>query len=458
MFSEEEIHSTLTSFTNNKSPEPDGFTMEFYKATWHLIKGDICNIFKDFHDNCIINEAVNVTNIALIAKKDKCSAAADYRPISLTTSLYKLIAKVIAERLKETLPYTVSKNQMAFIKGLLDSLGDKIKGVRMNNNLNLTHLLFADDILLFPEDNEDSLNNLKYVIQLFQLALGLNVNLNKSTISSINVDVARTNQVASSWGVSTQFFPTSYLGVPLDGKPISKCFWDNIKEKVSKKLSNWKYSLLSKGEKITLINSTLSSLPTYQLSVFKASASIYKSIEKTWRNFLWNSSNETQKLHLVRWSMVTSPKLKGGLGINRIKDTNFALLNKWLWRFIHEDYPLWKRFIAVKYESSVQGDIPYKSNYSSSRSPWHSMIQGLDWFQSQVTWKIKNDNNFSFWHSHWHTNSPLSVHYPRLFALSTKQNSSISDMWNSKELDWDFSLGRPMRDWEVTVGFYVLNS
>ncbi|KAA0055625.1 LINE-1 retrotransposable element ORF2 protein [Cucumis melo var. makuwa] len=252
MFSKEEIHSALTSFTNNKSPGPYGFTMEFYKATWHHIKEDICNIFKKFHDNCIINKAVNVTNIALIAKKDKCSVPADYRPISLTTSLYKLIAKVIAERLKETLPLTVAENQMAFVKGrqitdailianeaidywrvkkikgfvikldlekafdkinwsfidfmllkkgypikwrrwikacissvqysiiingrprgkiqpsrgirqgdpispfifvlaidylsrLLDSLGDKIKGVMMNNNLNLTHLLFAEE-------------------------------------------------------------------------------------------------------------------------------------------------------------------------------------------------------------------------------------------------------------------------------------------------------------------------
>ena len=117
LFTEEEIHSALTSFTNKKSPGPDSFTMKFYKATWHLIKGDICNIFKEFHDNCIINKAVNVTYIALIAKKDKCSVATDYRPIRLTTSFYKLIVKVITERLKETFPFTVAKNQMAFIKG-----------------------------------------------------------------------------------------------------------------------------------------------------------------------------------------------------------------------------------------------------------------------------------------------------------------------------------------------------
>ena len=50
-------------------------------------------IFKDFH-NGIINKAVNVTYIALIAKKEKCSLAFDYKPISFTTALYKIIAKV----------------------------------------------------------------------------------------------------------------------------------------------------------------------------------------------------------------------------------------------------------------------------------------------------------------------------------------------------------------------------
>ncbi|KAL0555833.1 hypothetical protein IC582_004334 [Cucumis melo] len=436
-FTEEEIHTALTAFSNNKSPGPDGFTMEFFKAAWFVLKDDIFNIFRDFHMNCIINKAVNITNIALIAKKEKCAEPADYRPISLTTSIYKLIAKVIAERLKETLPSMVAENQLAFVKGrqiidailvaneaidywrvkkiqgfvikldiekafdklnwrfidfmlmkkgypikwrrwikacissvqysiiingrprgkiqpsrgirqgdpispfifvlamdyisrLLNSVGENIKGVKMNDNLNLTHLLFADDILLFVEDDEHSLQNLKNIINLFQLASGLNINLNKSTISPINIDAARTDQIASQWRITTKFFPINYLGVPLGGKQTTKAFWKNIDEKISKKLASWKYSMLSKGGKITLIKSTLASLPTYQLSIFKAPVSTCKIIEKSWRNFFWKNPSETHKLHLVSWAKITSPKERGGLGISRLKDTNFALLTKWL--------------------------------------------------------------------------------------------------------------------------------
>lgn len=82
-----------------------------------LDQGGRKNIFNDFHKNGIINRAVSETFIALIAKKQKCSLPLDYRPISLRTTLYKLIVKVLVERLKLTLPATISDNQLAFVSG-----------------------------------------------------------------------------------------------------------------------------------------------------------------------------------------------------------------------------------------------------------------------------------------------------------------------------------------------------
>lgn len=115
------------------------------------------------------------------------------------------------------------------------------------NNINLTHLLFADDILLFVEDNDDYIRNLQFVIHLFENAVGLNINLSKSIISLINVSKERTDLIAKSWGISTQFHSISYLGMPLGGRLRTISFWDNITEKIHKKLSNWKYAYISKG-------------------------------------------------------------------------------------------------------------------------------------------------------------------------------------------------------------------
>ena len=115
-FQESEIHSTLRSFANNKTPGPDGFTIEFLKKHWKILKQDIKIVFVDFFQKGIINNIVNETYIALIAKKEKCSKALYNIPISLTTTLYKLIAKTMTERLKVTLSHTISDHQMAFVK------------------------------------------------------------------------------------------------------------------------------------------------------------------------------------------------------------------------------------------------------------------------------------------------------------------------------------------------------
>lgn len=78
---------------------------------------------------------------------------------------------------------------LCFSYGLFQHLqiNGKLKGVQFNNETNPTHLLFADDIVLFIEDSEESINSLKNAIFLFEKASGLNINLSKSSISPINM-------------------------------------------------------------------------------------------------------------------------------------------------------------------------------------------------------------------------------------------------------------------------------
>lgn len=74
------------------------------------------NLFHDFFENNIVNKSVNATYIGLIPKKSVSQKVSDYKPISLTTSMYKILAKVAAH-LKLVLPSTIAANQAAFIKG-----------------------------------------------------------------------------------------------------------------------------------------------------------------------------------------------------------------------------------------------------------------------------------------------------------------------------------------------------
>ena len=90
---------------------------------------------------------------------------------------------------------------------------------------------------------------------------------------------------------------------------------------------------LSKEGRVTLIKSTLSSLPTYFLSLFPIPMSVASRIDNIQRNFLWGGMGEGKKFHLMNWSQVCQPLQSSGLGIRNLRLFNRALLGKWLWRF-----------------------------------------------------------------------------------------------------------------------------
>ena len=139
--------------------------------------------------------------------------------------------------------------------------------------------------------------------------------------------------------------PMSYLGMPLGASHNSPSIWNPILEKIERKLAGWKKLYLSKRGRLMLLKSTLSSLPTYFLSLFTIPTYVANIIEKLHMDFLWGDS----KYHLVGWDKVCARIANGGLGIRKITTFNKALLGKWLWRFGKEEDRLWKRVVVSKY-------------------------------------------------------------------------------------------------------------
>jgi len=117
-FTEEEIWKTICSLPSNKAPGPGGFTGNFYKACWPLIKDDIMAAVSAVWSRKFGNfNLLNSAYITLIPKKEDASHVRDFRPISLVHSFDKLIAKILANRLAGRLDQLVYPNQSAFIKG-----------------------------------------------------------------------------------------------------------------------------------------------------------------------------------------------------------------------------------------------------------------------------------------------------------------------------------------------------
>ncbi|RVW79011.1 Transposon TX1 uncharacterized 149 kDa protein [Vitis vinifera] len=88
-----------------------------FQDCWDVIKEDLVRVFAEFHRSGVINQSTNASFIVLLPKKSTTKKISDFRPISLITSLYKIIAKVLSGRLKEVLHETIHSTQGAFVQG-----------------------------------------------------------------------------------------------------------------------------------------------------------------------------------------------------------------------------------------------------------------------------------------------------------------------------------------------------
>ena len=188
-------------------------------------------------------------------------------------------------------------------------------GVSAGRSLMVSHLLFADDTLIFCDANIDQMLILRTMLIWFEAVSSLKVNLGKSELVAI-------------LGCKQGSLPMKYLSLPLEAKFKDKSIWNPILEKMERKLAGWKKLYLSKGGRVALIKSTLSNIPTYFLSLFPILASMANRIARLQRDFLWGGLGDEPKFHLVDWSTMCTPLSLGGLGIRNLGTFNVALLGK----------------------------------------------------------------------------------------------------------------------------------
>ncbi|RVX20266.1 Transposon TX1 uncharacterized 149 kDa protein [Vitis vinifera] len=123
-FFEEEIFNVVFRLDRDKASGPNGFTIAVFQDCWEVIKEDLVRVFAEFHSSGIINQSTNASFIVLLPKKSQTKKISDFRPISLITCLYKVIAKVLSGRLRGVLHETIHSTQGAFVQGrqILDAV------------------------------------------------------------------------------------------------------------------------------------------------------------------------------------------------------------------------------------------------------------------------------------------------------------------------------------------------
>lgn len=310
------------------------------------------------------------------------------------------------------------------------------KPVRVSRNgPRISHVFFADDLILFAEANVENAQLMRRCVDSFCEISGQRVSYEKSCVYvSSNIGRMVANQLADMCGSPLTSDLGKYLGVPLIHKRITRNTYNYLLDKVSTRLASWKARTLSLAGRLTLIKSVTSSIPIYVMQTTKLPASICDELDQFNRNFLWGHTEDNKTVHLVKWSTVTKPKAYGGLGIRDTRMMNQALLAKIGWRLIHNKEMLWARVLESKYLSRSTLHEGPRCVKGSDSVTWKGVCHGINLLNEGLQWRVGRGDKIRFWSDCWAPIGNLKT-YALNPDLSGEENLTISMFL--KDYGWD---------------------
>ena len=322
----------------------------------------------------------------------------------------------------------------------------------------ISHLFYADDTLLFYEPNKDQMKFLSWILMWFEAMPDLRINLSKSEIIPVG-PIDNVAELAMELDCGIGSFPSSYLGLPLGAPHKAIRVWDSVEERFRKRMASWKMEYISKSGKITLIRSTLSSLPIYHLSLFRMPQKICSSLERIQRQFLWGEGEALRRsLISLNGPQFAQRRKKGGLGLRKFSRLNKALLRKWSWRFANERNALWRKVVSSKYGESSEGwhTRDFKGGFGVGL--WKEISKEWPLFLQNYAFSLGDNRRIRFWKDVWCGEEALCSLFPTMFSLAVQKDAMVSELWNHfrEEGGWAPTFLRPLNDWEMEeVGSFL---
>ncbi|KAL9816934.1 putative RNA-directed DNA polymerase [Arabidopsis thaliana] len=319
------------------------------------------------------------------------------------------------------------------------------------SQVEISHLMFADDVMVFFDGASSSLHGIYETLDDFAGWSGLHMNREKTKLFHAGLSHHESTAITS-YGFKVGSLPIKYLGLPLMSRKLKISEYAPLIEKISSRFTSWAVRSLSFAGRVQLLASVISGIVNFWISAFILPLGCIRQIESLCSRFLWSGSIDTKGMAKVKWSQICLPRNEGGLGLRRFGTWNRTLCLRMIWLLFSNSGSLWVAW--HKYHNcSISTSFWIQPEKSSDSWNWRCILRLRCLAENFVRCKIGDGKTASFWFDHWTPFGPLikllGTDGPR--SLRAPLNAKVADLCNS--VGW--TLAAPRTDSACNLMIYL---
>ncbi|XP_028548700.1 uncharacterized protein LOC114579140 [Dendrobium catenatum] len=427
-FTIEEFKLTLKNTGNNKSPGADGANAYFFKNYWSIVEQATWNAVNNFFKTGEMLEqwketmgafvpSRSISDNCLIAQELICKMRSSIANPGFPDRLILLILQCVSHPkfsvvingkrtdwinaqcgFKQGCP--LSPSLFIFCSDLLSNTLNEHKvqlGMRLASNTEkITHLLFADDVLVTAEAYSRNAKMLKKFFNYYCSWTGQAINSQKSMVLyGKAVSEKRRSKLNKIMGYK-EVKELLYLGINLTLRRMKTEDYNSTIEKAMCRLNSWGARWLSLAGRILLIKTAYSSMINYQVAHSLIPKRVLLKVDKLCRNFLWHKENGKQGLHYIAWDTLCLPTSLGGFGIHGAVASKGPLRSRLAWMFLQNKNSLLLKSSSKRLEPKCGSKAQREEHLLLGELLKRALNRSLNGWPATCNTVVIDDKNVSF--------------------------------------------------------------